>query len=163
MAKGGSRKRLRNGLTPKENAFTKEIVKQISETGDINGTQAALKVYDTTDPKTAGVIASENLSKPSIKEQIELAMESQGLTSSTIMANLKKLAVAEPEKISGDTVLKVNVELLKLLGAYPDKKSTHVNVNLSGKIGAMGYDEARKELEALRAENDVIAEVAQVE
>lgn len=59
--------RPRNGkLTKKEDTFTKEYIKN----GE-NGTQAALKAYDTKDPKVASAIAVENLSKPIIIEAIE--------------------------------------------------------------------------------------------
>lgn len=51
-------------LTKKQKIFVKEYVK------DENGTQSALKAYDTKDYKTASVIAAENLDKPSIQVAI---------------------------------------------------------------------------------------------
>lgn len=51
-------------LTKKE----KKFVAAYADTG--NGTQAALKVYDTSDPNTAGVIAYENLRKPKILDAL---------------------------------------------------------------------------------------------
>ena len=51
-------------LTKKQRGFVKDYV----ETG--NGTEAALKNYDTKDPNTAGVIASENLRKPKIQDAL---------------------------------------------------------------------------------------------
>ncbi len=53
------------GLTKKEKGFVKDYVK----TG--NGTQAALKNYDTTDENTAAVIASTALRKPKIEKAIK--------------------------------------------------------------------------------------------
>lgn len=55
-------------LTKKEHGFVKDYL----ETG--NGTQAALKNYDTEDPNTAGVIAHENLRKPKIARLIREAL-----------------------------------------------------------------------------------------
>lgn len=51
----------------------KEFVKEYLDSG--NGTQSALKVYDTKDPNVAGAIASENLRKPKIRQMIEDACE----------------------------------------------------------------------------------------
>ena len=47
-------------LTKKQKVFVKEYVKTD------NGTQSALKAYDTKDYSTAGNIASDNLNKPKI-------------------------------------------------------------------------------------------------
>lgn len=52
-------------LTRKQKEFCKEIQDWT------NPTQAALKVYDTTDYSTAWAIASENLKKPKIKEFLD--------------------------------------------------------------------------------------------
>lgn len=51
-------------LTRKQRTFVQGFV----EHG--NGTQAALEAYDTQDPKVAAVIASENLNKPNVIEEI---------------------------------------------------------------------------------------------
>lgn len=52
-------------LTPKQEEFAKEYV----ENG-YNGTQAALKVYNTTDPNVAGIIAYRNLKRPNVRTYI---------------------------------------------------------------------------------------------
>lgn len=52
-------------LTPKQEKFVKEYL----DSG--NGTQSALKVYDTDNPRTAAAIASENLTKPNIQKYLE--------------------------------------------------------------------------------------------
>lgn len=51
-------------LRKKARGFVKDYV--LTE----NGTQAALKNYDTNDPHVAAVIASENLTKPEIQDAI---------------------------------------------------------------------------------------------
>jgi len=53
-------------LTKKQRGFVDDYI----ETE--NGTQSALKNYDTDDYKTASVIATENLDKPSVIEAIEV-------------------------------------------------------------------------------------------
>lgn len=52
-------------LTKKQKAFADEYL----ETG--NGTQAALKVYDTESVKTAATLASENIRKPKVQQYLE--------------------------------------------------------------------------------------------
>lgn len=55
-------------LTKKQKEFVKEYI----DTG--NGTQAALKVYDTDSPRVAASIAHENLTKPDIVNAIQDAL-----------------------------------------------------------------------------------------
>lgn len=61
-AKGPKKPRRR--LSKKAKGFARDIAK------GMNGTQAALKNYDTKDPNTASSIATENLQKPAIIEEI---------------------------------------------------------------------------------------------
>lgn len=56
-------------LTKKQKDFVKEYI----ETG--NGTQAALKAYNTDKPNTAKAIASENLTKPNVRAYLESKAE----------------------------------------------------------------------------------------
>ena len=56
-------------MTPKQKKFADEYL----ETG--NGVESALKVYDTEDYSTAGVIAHENLKKPKIQEYLSSKAE----------------------------------------------------------------------------------------
>ncbi len=139
MASRGSQKLLRNGLTQKENAFKNKILEQITTGKVVNATKAALEVYDTTDPKVAGDIGSTNLAKPEIKEQIEKALEDNGVSPSFIVEELKKMATVEA-KITGDVKLRSLMEFAKVLGMYPDKKSMHLNLNLKGKVGTMSFE-----------------------
>lgn len=61
----------RKTLTHKQEQFVQEYVANGG-----NGTQAALAVYNTTDPNTAHVIASENLQKPTVAERAtELSLQ----------------------------------------------------------------------------------------
>ena len=67
-------------LTVKQAKFVKEYVKN-----DGNGAKAALKVYDTKDYDTAKVIASENLTKPYLMDEILKAARRQGITEDKII------------------------------------------------------------------------------
>lgn len=62
-----------------------------------NGTQSALLAYDTNDPNTAHVIASENLLKPTVSEYIsnKLALEDAKPTL-VIQTLLDKIADDDP-------------------------------------------------------------------
>lgn len=62
----------RNKLTAKQEVFVKEYVETL------NGKQAALKANYS--PKSATVIASENLTKPEIVDSILILMDKKGLT-----------------------------------------------------------------------------------
>ena len=85
-------------LTKKQQDFADEYVK----TG--NGRQSALKAYNTEDGNTAGAIASENLTKPNIKKEIEDQTEK-------IKAHLTNLAFsAEKEQQVENPIL---LELFK--------------------------------------------------
>jgi predicted RNA-binding protein with PUA domain len=76
-------------LTRKQAIFVDEYIKTE------NGTQSALKAYDTTNPTTASVIAVENLSKPIVIEVIEE----------------KKRSIAE--RLDDNLLLNVHLEGLK--------------------------------------------------
>lgn len=64
---------------PPKTIKEKKFVKAYLKSG--NGTQAALEAYDTTSPKIAGVIASQNLSRLSISD----IMERMGITDDRLM------------------------------------------------------------------------------
>lgn len=66
MSKTPSPKKPRKRLSVKQRIFAEEFVKTKG-----NGTQSALKAYDTTKPEVANAIAVENLQKPLIRLEIE--------------------------------------------------------------------------------------------
>ena len=86
-------------LTKKERGFVESYV----ETE--NGTQSALKHYDVANAKVAGVIAVENLAKPSIQQAIEVkrkslkeALIAQGITEDYLADRVGVLLKATDEK-----------------------------------------------------------------
>lgn len=138
-------------LTPKQTKFVKIITEQIATTGDYNASAAALQSYDTT-PQVAASLASENLSKPNIQEAVEAALVKNGLTLDFIADKIKRIAIVEPEKVSGDTVLRANETLLKLYGAFPGSKHTNLNLNIKGKMKDLSFQEAKQELNRLNSQ-----------
>ena len=149
-------------LTWKQERFKNEIVKQVSEGKSPNLTQAAMVAYNVTNKNVAKDIGSDNLSKAYVRESIEQALTKNGLTPSLILGNMAKLANRTPEtKLSGETILRANVELAKTLGMYPDKKSLHFGINVNAKIDDMSFDDAKKELAKMGGEADSL--VADVE
>ncbi len=80
--------------TPKEKAFATEY---IANGG--NGTAAALKTYDVKNAKVASTLATENLSKLSIREHFE---NIQGLRMSDRLLKLYEGMNADKETITGD-------------------------------------------------------------
>lgn len=146
--------RLRNGLTQKEDAFAKGVVQQIREGKQINGTEIALKVYDTKDKRTAGDIASTNLNKPQIKDEIEKVLERNGISLDTISSNLAFIANSRPEKVSADAMVKSNLELLKLL--TPNK--AQLSVSFKADLGKMSFDQVKDKLASIDTELNEVME-----
>lgn len=86
-------------LTKKQRGFVNDYV----ETE--NGTQSALKNYDTKDYKTASVIAAENLDKPIIQVAIEVkrktlkeALIEKGITEDFLADKVNVLLTAVDDK-----------------------------------------------------------------
>jgi len=142
--------KMSSGLTPKQTKFIQGMAAGKS------GTQAALEAYDTDDPIVAGGIASDNLQKPYIRERVEEALKAAGLDLNSVASNLRGLASKEVDKVSGDTVLRANVEILKLLGAYPGSKHTQVSVSVKANLNGKSYGELKQEFESLNSINGEI-------
>lgn len=80
MSSQDKQKRATNGKkipTIKEKGFAKEYA--IGETR-LNGTQSALKVYNTKSPKVADQIAMDNLAKPRVQTEIAKHLEESNLS-----------------------------------------------------------------------------------
>ncbi len=149
----GREAKIMNKLTKKQNAFVGALVSGKS------ATQAVMVAYNVNDSKTASVIASQNLSKLSIREALDEALRTNGLTVDVITGNIGGLANTKPDKVSGDTVLKANIELLKLRGAYLDKKSFQVSYSVKQQLSSMNYRELKSEVERLDNElNEIMSD-----
>jgi hypothetical protein len=162
MSSKGNYRKLPNGLTPRENAFKDNMLEQIATNGQPNGTKAALETYDTKDRKIAGAIASENLNKPEIRNAIEQALSSNGVTEDGIIKNIKGLAEFSPHKISGETVLKANLSILKIMGHDSNGKNTKGKVTVNNTIINIGYDEAKDKLQKMNSDVDTFIQDADI-
>lgn len=143
-------------LTRKQLAFVKRLLAGES------ATQAALATYNAKNKKIAASIAHENLNKPDIKSFIAIALSSQGLSVSALVSNIGNIATSIPEKISGETKLKANIELLKLMGVYPDKRGNIATSSFQSKFQSLTYDEAKIQLKQLELEmKELVADIEQ--
>jgi phage terminase small subunit len=77
---------MKKALTVKQKVFVKEYVASKG-----NGTQSALKAYDTDDLNTAHAIASENLQKPAVRKAIDTALVALNLTPEYSLKGFKDL------------------------------------------------------------------------
>ena len=113
-------------LTIKQRKFIKEYIAR-----DGNGEKSALAVYDTTDPNTARNIASENLTKPNVREKIEEALVKLELTPEWILNKHKK--IVELNEVEDGMIAERALENIgKIAGLYP---SNSTNLELSdGKL-----------------------------
>ncbi len=101
-------------MTLKQKLFVK---KYIQNNG--NGTQSVLETYNTDDPNVAGAIASENLRKPSIQNEIRQALAAKGLSPESIGGYLKKAIVSGlGQKATNADSLRGLDLYAKLTGAY---------------------------------------------
>lgn len=135
-----------NKLTIKQRTFVQKLL----ETG--NGTQAALAAYNTNSSDVAKVIASENLTKPNVREAIEHALEASGLTDTYISEILRKVTEAGiGVKATNSDSLRGLDMMLKLKGAYPSvtQKSAHLRVEMRNTLENKSYAELKKDLEEL--------------
>jgi phage terminase small subunit len=124
-------------LTKKQKGFVKDYV--LTE----NGTQSALKNYDTKDYNTANVIAVENLQKPTIIEEIENVRKSvaEALTDELLLqVHLEGLkASSEIRDENGEVLLekpdyavrhKYLDSAYKIKGTYAPEKHASVVLNV---------------------------------
>lgn len=117
-------------LTGKQKTFVNNIVK-----GD-TATAAALKAYDTKSPRNAAVIASNNLQKPEVRQQLEKELAKLGITLQKSLKPISKGLVATKKDENGeivddlDTQLKASDRALKLL-LPKEKLDSGLNVNFN--------------------------------
>lgn len=109
-------------LTAKQKAFTEEYVRNGG-----NGAQAALKVYDTTDFSTASSIASENLTKPNIMEELLRTAERLGATREKVVSPV--IDALDSEDL--DMRLKGHDRMIKMLNGKDPGLSLNIE-NASG-------------------------------
>ena len=111
-----------------------------------------MQAYDVKTRESARATASRVLSNSNVRQELEEAMKRRGLSVDVITERINKVASKEIEDPKGEVILKANVELLKILGAYPGSKHLHVGVNLNQEIQNLAFDEVQKQLESIDSE-----------
>jgi len=113
----------------------KKFINNYLKTG--NAPEAALEAYDTKNRPSAQALGAQTLDLPEVQSEIDKALEKNGITLDKVTDRVQQMASWSPDKVSSDTVLKANIELLKLLKAYPDKVQKHdtrsIKINLNSK------------------------------
>ena len=94
-----------NKLTKKEG----ELVKAYVENGG-NGTRAALKAYETKNPRRAAALAHEKLKTPKIQNAIEKELKRQGITLGSAIAPIAKGLKAKKRGLDGRLITDENKE-----------------------------------------------------
>lgn len=105
-------------LTKKQKGFANDYI----DTG--NGLQSALKNYDTDSVDVAKSIASENLTKPNVRDYIESKAEK----AAEIVYTLATTAENETVKLNASK------DILDRAGYKPIEKTQSIQVNLKGDI-----------------------------
>lgn len=133
------------GLTVKQQNFTKEIVRQVKEDGEVNGSKAIQLTYPGANSPDA--MASENLSKHSIRSALLGEFQRQGITKERI-TNVLQDGLSADRAIVLDkqieyvkdhgTRLKYVQEINRVTDAYPDQQITVdkrvANINIDVKM-----------------------------
>ena len=123
---------MKRRLTMKQKMFVAEYVKSKG-----NETQSALKVYDTTDKITAGAIATENLNKPNVHEELNRILTREELSLNTFTSKLSDIVQSEPAKgYSGADIMDAVKTGLKLHGVLQDRK-TVTSYNLTADLAKL--------------------------
>ena len=117
---------MRTKPTYKQKLFVQEYIKNKG-----NGTQSALKVYNTTDDNTARMIASDNLTKPIVQQELKTLLQRKELQLDRFTNKLSDIVGSEPPKgYSGADIVEAVKTGLKLHGVLQDRKTvTSYNLN----------------------------------
>jgi phage terminase small subunit len=95
-------------LTPKQAAFVREFLI------DRNGTQAAIRAGYS--PKTAKVIATENLTKPAISEKVRLATQVVATKTETDAEWVRRRLKEEADDFSEFASHSARIKAIELIG-----------------------------------------------
>ena len=122
-------------LSLKQRSFIRKYI----QTG--NATEAAFQSYSTKDRKTAQNIGSQNLDKPEIQDALEEALKKNNITLENVTSEVADLAFTKDVRPTVETKLRANVELLKLLKAYPEKINRSYSVSIKSQLASKDFKE----------------------
>ena len=137
--------------TVKQEKFVKEYVANGG-----NGTQAALKAYDTDDYNTANQIAIENLQKPIVQHELKRLLKGSNITMKRVLGAVSDGLDATKGKGEEDhpTRLRAADMSLKLHGAYPSIHQSsihqHAHLHLVEALDDLPIEEIDAELKKLK-------------
>ena len=132
----------------------KKFVQALVKTG--NATDAVLASYNTTNRKSAQVLGSQNLDKPEVQAELEKALAKNNITLDKVTGNINNLANEQPYKPSSDVILKSNIELLKLMKAYPERVNKSVSYSIKQNVSNKSFSELIEHHKQRRLEIDEI-------
>ena len=121
-----------------------KLIKGVAE--GLTVREATLRSYNVKSPEVADSVGSEALALPKVREALQEALRAQGLTLDVVTSNMRKIAVADVNNPKPETVLKANIEILKLYGAYPDKKTAHLNVSVKSEMKSKDFNALKAEV-----------------
>jgi len=148
----GSKTKLANGLTPKQNNLKNELLRQIKDDGEINYTKAGLKVFNTTNRKSAHQIVKDTLESTGLQETIDKALNAANATPDHLIENIANLAHAQPKEHKDSTILKANLSLLRLAGVdVTGQKRAHKTTKTT--IQQLDFDESKQQLRTVIQES----------
>lgn len=127
----------KKGLTVKQKKFVKAYVKN-----DGNGTKAILETYNTTSEDVARSMAAENLAKPTIRDEIDKALERHKITMDAAVKPIADGLKAYRSVVDADGNIHTNADhsirlkasgmALKLMGAEQKEQPGSINFNFKG-------------------------------
>lgn len=122
--------KLRKGqtVTPKQKVLAHKYA-----TNGFNGTKAAMEVYNVADEKSAAVIASKELRKVNVQNEVQRVMQAKGIgTEALAEKHAMVLGQAPEKKMSWNEYIRA-IELgYKINDAMPAAK--HINANMTMKM-----------------------------
>jgi hypothetical protein len=132
-----------NKASFKEKQFARKYIEQNG-----NGTAAALEAYNAN-RDSAEVIASRNMQKPRVLEEIDKILKKKGLNSDSYLADKihESLEASIGVKATNKDAVSIINMLLKVSNSYPASK--HVSLSYSKKEYSLTkpYSEVQQDLE----------------
>ena len=141
-------------LTLKQRAFAKEYVKTK------NGQEAVKKVYDVKTNNVAGSMASENLSKPTVRDEVERLLEgTEDKIKKVIDEGLEAKTISKTGKLL-DTPnygerRKMTEFIARMKGYEAPRKHETLTINLTAKLEGMTEEQLQ---EYIKAELNTLSE-----
>jgi len=149
LLSGLRKKRKERPNTPKQKVFVEEV----KRTGDLVG--SALTAYDTDNPRNVGKIIKHNMSKASIREEVEGCYKEAGLETINVMKALgEALRATKPDVVTDKSFIEggpdhrirldAAKEALKLKDAYPKEDPTkhiHAHLHMIEELSKLPFEE----------------------